>query len=529
MNEPIGNTNQKRYNNYSLAIAMSVLAGIGVTLALLLTTHLTDGAMPEWLYQLLCAIFGLISVSQIVSGAGYTFTGADILTNEDFTGIELLEDATNAVTKKSSFRRILNFMSKRKSEFVGLVLGFLFALTLTIILVVKKAADIFAIAFPVVGVIASLLQNISMVSGLCSRLGRCVDYLRANVSRPALFRGENVNYVLSVLVGVVIGVVIASVFLGVAGVTSVMTAGGALPLWFGGAVFVLATVSTCASASGYIGRVFDFFLGKRTITMSKEGDDGDIKNRAKSAEKVGTLVGVSFGIILGVTLIATGLSTVPFMGLGLPVAAAGVIVMMVCISGMGGLGNRLGFMIDKFRKLKSDAEHVASKVEPTSTSEPKSSEEAQPLLSQKSNKRRRIRLTFTPVKGDADDDSNDFDSGRRASNSSDAESCIIPVGIPRAGSGECIFVPETHSQPIPRLNTPRLDASGDERNRLREKAESRKTDSTYTYNNAHCASGRGKQIERFGICRRLHHEAALSKGIDRTDQDCSETRAAAAA
>ncbi|MDX2164007.1 MAG: hypothetical protein SFW07_01155 [Gammaproteobacteria bacterium] len=344
-------TSPRRYNNYSLAIILSFLAGIAITLVLLLTAHSALGEMPQWLYELLCAIFGMVSVSQIVSGSGYSSTGFDILTNGDVTLVQVAEKALIPSTKKISF---LNFMSERKMEFVGLLIGFLVALALTIALAVKKAADIFASLFPVVGTIVFFLTNVSAISGLCSRLGRCSDYFRANGKG---LRGRNVNYVLAVLAGAVIGIILASVFIGVAGVTSVMTAGGAIPLWFGGAVFFITTVSSCASASGYIGRAVDFFLGQRILGMSKSENDRGLKSRV-NAERVGTVIGIALGIALGITLIATGLVLVPFFGMGLPVWAAGLLVMVGLISAMGGLGNRLGYCVDLLRGHRGDNEHT---------------------------------------------------------------------------------------------------------------------------------------------------------------------------
>ena len=348
------NTSPRRYNNYSLAIILSFLAGLTVTLALLLTAHSALGEMPPWLYELLCAIFGMVSVSQIVSGAGYFSTELDILTNGDVTFIQVAESIIDSNSKKSSF---YNFMAKRKMEFVGLILGLIVALALTIALVVKKAASVFVTVFPVVGTIVFFLTNLSAISGLCSRLGRCADYFRKFGSE---LRGENVNYVVSVLIGAVIGIILASVFLGVAGVTSVMTVGGAIPLWFGAAVSFITIVSTTASMSGYIGRWFDFLLGQRLLGVSKDSNDSGLKNRV-NAERIGTGIGIAIGIGLGATLIATGLALTPMFGMGLPLWAAGILVMASSVSAMGGLGNRLGYCIDLLRGVRGDNEHAMEK------------------------------------------------------------------------------------------------------------------------------------------------------------------------
>lgn len=345
---------RKRYNNYTLAILFGILAGLGVTLALIFSAHLTSELLPEWQYQLLCSIYAALSVSQVVSGTGYLFTGFDILFNE-----KTVVDAAQEIHRKEYFKKkFLDFVMKRKWEFIGLIIGIALALALTAFLLIKQIGGLFVKFIPGVGGIISLVMNVSVIAGFFSRMGRCIDHRRNNngsENNSKFFRGENINYVLSVLIGAAIGALIGGLLLGFVGVTTVMTAGGATPLWLAAIVFLGGTVSSCASASGYIGRAFDFFLGKRVIGMKREELESPVEGIKKrmNAEKVGTLIGISCGIALGLTLILTGLAASSFFGLGLPVAAAGVLIMVSCISGLGGLGNRVGAFLTKLNKKEA--------------------------------------------------------------------------------------------------------------------------------------------------------------------------------
>jgi len=563
------NTQKRRYNNYSLSIILSVLAGLILSLVLIFTAHLASGALPEWLYQL---IFSLLCISQVVSGTGYSFTGFDILFNEKT--IFQIKKKTFKQKLSQFFKLSKKPFKKRKVELVGLILGFIVAIGVTAYLVAQNAASIVANNIPVIGPVIFFITNVGFISGLCSRVGRCIDYFRINPSKkekrlasgfrkenePNVFRGENINYVISVLIGVVIGIVLAGLFLGFAGVTSVMTAGGAVPLWVGAVVFVLATISGSASAAGYIGRIFDFFLGERTLGMrfssfyvkkSKSGVEKvktndtvwkGIKRRA-DAERVGTLIGVSIGIILGIVLITTGLAMMPFFGMGLPAAAAGVIVMISCIGGLGGLGNRIGFFIVKLQGKKSDAEHVAntgSGIEAeTSDDEALKQqvvEQKRPLLSESKSFNdfgtldaddaqrtpfvdRMGKLLGGPSEGSDESGEKYFDSGRREPHTPNVEPRFNPSRVPSIRSAGCAFFTKTHSETVSRFNPTRLDVTWDEWNRLRQKAEDRQSDTAHTHHNANSAGGRREQDKGTGNSGRLHLEAILTKGIDRADQN----------
>lgn len=338
----------KRFNNYTLGIFLAVLAGIGVGLWALLSVYIPTGSvvLSTALYRLLLATFGLLTASQIVSGVGYIFTTTDIAFNEK-TLLHKLYEALRGLKNSPG-----KFVKERRTEFIGLLIGIAAAIALSIYLATTGGTGILVNIIPGLGFVVTLIANISALAGLFSRIGRCIDHIRKNGKEKvsAIFRAENINYVLGVIAGVLIGAVIVGVCLGLFGVTSAMVPGAA-PLWIGGIVFALGTISSCASASGYIARIFDFFLGHRTLGLKRSADDQGIKSRL-TPETIGTMIGVTVGLALGIALFATGVAGIPFFGSGLPLMAAGFIVIAACVSGFGGLGNRVGALVKRLAEKK---------------------------------------------------------------------------------------------------------------------------------------------------------------------------------
>lgn len=350
----------KRFNNYTLGILFAVLAGIGVGIWALLSVYIPTGSvvLSSALYRLLLATFGLLTASQLVSGISYVFTTPDIVFNEKTLLHKLYEKLRGLKNSPGKF------IKERRTEFIGLLIGIAAALALSIYLATTGGTGILVNIIPGLGFVVTLIANISALAGLFSRMGRCIDHIRKNGKNKFadIFRAENINYVLGVAAGVLIGAVIVGVCLGLFGVSSAMVPGAA-PLWIGGLVFALGTISSCASASGYIARVFDFFLGHRTIGLKKHADDKGIKSRL-TPETVGTMIGVAVGLALGIVLFATGVAGIPFFGSGLPLMAAGFIVLAACVSGFGGLGNRVGALVRRLSEKKNagadvDADAIA--------------------------------------------------------------------------------------------------------------------------------------------------------------------------
>lgn len=368
----------KRYNNYTISILVTTLVGVGIIIPALIMHALSLGALSTWLIDLVSVVFGISFVSRFVSGSSYFAQLIDRLTQEytilDVVFTKLNLKKTNLKNDLQDKQHLINRNTqtaneKRKSkyfgQFIGNTLGFIIATTLGVVTLCLRAVTPTIIN----GFISSaffLINHISNFSGLFNRSGRAIDFFRKDLNKKdnitkekkGIFRRHRVNYVIGVLLGAVAAAVLITVILSVVGITSAMSLGGAVPIWLSLGLLVVGTVSTGASAGGYIGRCFDFILGKRTLVHAavditqKEKPTNTIKDRI-CYEHVGTVIGVGLGITLATILIVAGVASLPFFGLGLPKLFAGMILMTACVSQCAGLGNRLGQMLDKyFRKGK---------------------------------------------------------------------------------------------------------------------------------------------------------------------------------
>jgi hypothetical protein len=334
-----------KLNNYSLGILLTTLAGIGFSITLLLLNGFGGIDMPAWLIELIYGSNFIFTLSQLVSGVGYINRGLDTLTNEN-TALDLFE---------SNQDKPLSGLIKRiNGQFLGIVFGIGFAIAMSILMAALK------VAIPGSDVVGHTLSSIvhfigftASFAGFGNRLGRIFDYIAENdIRKYRFFRRAEVNYVLGATGGIIVGIVLAVVALSVIGITSSMTLGGAIPLWLGAALFTAGAIGGCASAGGYIGRVFDSLLGNRTIIAAASDSlytkKTIIKKSGFSKESVLTIAGLAIGLTLGIILISAGALTLPMFAAGLPKIVAGFILMATCISALSGFGNRIGYMMDRF-------------------------------------------------------------------------------------------------------------------------------------------------------------------------------------
>ena len=157
----------------------------------------------------------------------------------------------------------------------------------------------------------------------------------------------------------------------------------------GTVIFSLTLLGSSASAAGYIGRVvdvlFDPWHWKNKLNLpviaanletvplldptlvasaassaaSKEIKEvGTFKERLRRAESMGTILGIVIALAAGIILLTVA---PPIIVVLFPVVTGlvhtGFIVPTVlafCIASFGGLGNRLGHMIDKFKHKESN-------------------------------------------------------------------------------------------------------------------------------------------------------------------------------
>ena len=357
---------KKKYNNYTLSIFVTTLIGVALIIPALLLHALKLGALSGWLIDFVSGVYGLAFVSRLVSGSGYASSLLDSLTHK-YTVLELfLPKSTNhpksdTITLLSASKNI-NAKTKKSriGQKVGNLLGFISGTVFAVATIILRAVTP-NIINAVISTGFYLINHISNFSGLFNRGGKVIDFLHEDSNQSRL-RRKNVNYVIGVIVGAIAGAALISVILFVVGATSAMSLGGAVPLWLSLGILVIGTISTGASAGGYIGRCVDFLFGERTVvhviadTVNNVKPTQSIRDRV-NCESSGTLIGVAAGVILATVLVAAGVASLSFFGLGLPTLFAGMVLMTACVSQCGGLGNRIGHMIDKYRgsgKLQQD-------------------------------------------------------------------------------------------------------------------------------------------------------------------------------
>jgi hypothetical protein len=419
---------KKIHDNYSSSIYFTF--GISVALVILMglvgcfaTAGLDN--LPSWFIDL---IYGFLIVSQMVSGNGY----AHIL------GDKLFKDKTVFIRISRFFKKQPKIADKSltngrddntpllsqtpqekpkssKWQTAGLGLGAIIAITITVLFITKTIATDKLTNMPLpfikgfyhlFGHIAHgstleilsytfsisflLLGNLSLFCGLGNRIGRFADYC-LNHSNNDFFRHKHINYALSIAIGILAGIALTIGAIFAAGGISAFMTFGAIPIGF--MLCAVSIVSISASSAGYIGRVFDFVLGKRTIGgLIKEGscqpkideqkeqenalllknsptpqyDTKTLTGRFKKnpLEHGLTLAGVLIGIaVVAILLIVTGGTAtallIPALIALKPIAGsvvAQIITFAAGVSIFGGLGNRVGYALDRGRQFVDGVE-----------------------------------------------------------------------------------------------------------------------------------------------------------------------------
>ncbi len=464
---------KKRYNNYTLSVLFSTLVGIAIIVPALFMHGLDVGLLPEWIIDVVYAVFGIAFVSRLVSGSSYIFSLLDRIANE-YTLIDLIISIFKKMSikpenKKTSKQQLVKpnitetkkHLNAHKGQFVGNSIGFILGSIFAVITLILRATT------PIIinSVISSgfyLINHISNFSGLFNRLGRTADYINKGPKKDAphhsRFCRKNVNYAVGVILGAIASTILVTVILSVVGITSTMSLGGAVPIWLSLGLFVIGTISTGASAGGYVGRCIDFLIGKRTLahavadTIYKTPQTKSWRDRFNS-EYSGTVIGVTVGIVLAVILIAAGVASLPFFGLGLPKLFAGMILMAACVSQCGGLGNRLGNMLDKFfdtRKphRKDNAADITAH-ESSQTSKPPVSPTPTTTCNKNKDGAKYARLVdVNGLSGDVQENTSNNNTVAPASSNIDQEASLIAPANPSFPVIDSRFPPIAHDQSI---------------------------------------------------------------------------------
>lgn len=250
-------------------------------------------------------------------------------------------------------------LGERIGTWVGVALGLAFGIGLSIL----KAVSPFAQALSVVGNFLFTLGVVGAFSGLGNRFGQFAD--KEN-NRPV---NEKRAIGIAGIVGLVIGVALVAtkcaLAVSVVGVTTVMTGGGALPLWIAGFAFVGTFASTCASAADYVSKTISFMQFKRSTT------DAIVNKTVKKRfhEYRGSLVGISTGVIMAGIIIGAIAVTQPHILAGFVGLIAATVIVMSCVSVIGGLFSRVGRMVDVYQYKGKKRREPASDT-PSSSAEP---------------------------------------------------------------------------------------------------------------------------------------------------------------
>ena len=335
---------------------------------MLLAFGLGSVDLPEWLIILLYGTNITLFTSQMVSGVGYINAAIDNVVaktdsrDEETTreGITLFDWMQNRRQRFSFGKNIRSAF--KDSQFVGIVVGVIGAIALTATMTAFHISPIHSFG-SVISTMIAFIGNVSTFAGLGNRIGAVINY--------AAKEKKNLNYTIGITCGIIAGIILGALVVGLIGTTSAMTFGGAVPAWAGAGLFVASAIGTSASAGSYIGRICDLMFGSDrslvgVIRDAKSSESTESMSDAAQASPRPSFVkrffgklfktrqgrfaiaGVVTGIVIASILIATGLATLPFLGLGLPKLAAGIFVMSLCISAFGGLGYRVGTMAEKF-------------------------------------------------------------------------------------------------------------------------------------------------------------------------------------
>ena len=364
-----------KFDSYALAIIITLGVAAFLALFAIFFHDFPAEAVHSWLYDLLDGTYAYILISRALSGMGYVFKPVDIALGNVDPKAEPFQFDWHHI--KASMKRLSSWLwnniTNHPGEFFGLVLGFTVGIGVSIAcgLVGVKVNPLDAMKG--VNLVMNYIGSISTYSGLFNRLGRSIDFYTRKVKEvweEKWINRRDTNYAFSVVGGIAVGVALVAAFL-----ACNLLPGGGLAL----AIVAIGVISTCASSSGYVGRLFDtggvfhrlsFLKRKRAYDKNATAEDKqhtekfekDVKSKHK-AECHGTAIGVFSGVILAAVLIGVGAATLPFFGLGLPLILAGVIVSGTCISVSGGLGNRIGYAVDKARAKKEAAADAATQAE----------------------------------------------------------------------------------------------------------------------------------------------------------------------
>lgn len=233
--------------------------------------------------------------------------------------------------------------AERTGTWIGCILGLAAGIGFAII----REAVPYAKSLSVVADILFTLGTVAAFAGLGNRVGQCID----KKSRPASERKiVGVAGLIGLVASIVIAATMAASLVSIVGVTSFLTAGAAVPLWVCGIAFVCSFTSAFASSADYVAKTTSYFRSSSTT-------DEKIKDRVQDRfhEYRGAAVGISTGLIVSGIILGALLISQPYLLAGAAGVIAGIMVVMTCVSVLGGLFSRIGRLIDSYKKKTKPA------------------------------------------------------------------------------------------------------------------------------------------------------------------------------
>jgi len=199
------------------------------------------------------------------------------------------------------------------------------------------------------GMVLFVFSYFSAYGGLSNRIGRGVIDREL---QKILHKKVPINYAYGIRSGLICSVILILALLTIA--LLLHLAGGPV----GSLLLVcVLTIGFCVSASGYIGRAFDWFFGEETCLIDLFTDIEKRKNALNvdgfcsrfQWKKLGTCIGFVFGITLGILLVCFGLSLCPpALAIGVPFLIKGALTLAASTALCMGFGTRVGAIVDFF-------------------------------------------------------------------------------------------------------------------------------------------------------------------------------------
>ncbi len=310
------------------------LLGATAALAILLGLYGHEFFLSDWFFDLLLAPS---FVGGLVSSAGYLGRSIDAIVPEN---PNKAKHATGTLEK------------------IGTVAGLLLGLTVGIALTVLGEAVPFLGAASTFAKVLFCFGTMGTLSSLGNRLGNWGDN---NHTRPL---GEKRAIGAAAIFGAIFAAAVLALkitaVVSVVGVTSFLSGGAALPLWLGGAIFVLGSSSTFASSVDYVAKGVNYV---RADLKGKSELDKVVTSRKH--EYRGGLMGASTGLIVAAVVIGAILVSQPYLLAGAFAVFAAIAITMSCISVLGGLFSRCGRLYDSYVNAKQAAIEKAALIRAT--------------------------------------------------------------------------------------------------------------------------------------------------------------------